>query len=62
MLSIGKRISFALHGENGASSLEYVVIISIVIVLCSVLAVFGDNIQSFMGNGVKHASHIGWRN
>lgn len=62
MQNIIYRMKYALGNETGASSLEYIVIISLVIVVCTALFFFSDDVAQFMGANVKKASHIGWEN
>lgn len=54
------KIIHALKGESGMSSMEAVVVVSIVIVLVTALMYFGDADKEFMAGGVRRASHVGW--
>lgn len=44
-----KRIKCALTGEDGASNIEIIVWISVVLIIATVLFVFGDQITGFLG-------------
>lgn len=60
---IGKithKIVHALQGESGMSSMEAVVVISIVIVIVTALIYFSGSNTKFMVGGVRRASHTGW--
>ena len=62
MKSIANRVNFVLGNEIGASSLEYIVIISLVIGVCTALFFFTDDVALLMGKNVEKASYIGWEN
>jgi len=50
---MNKRIFYVLHNERGASSLEVVIWISIIVVICSILLVFGRRVKDFLSSSVK---------
>ncbi len=62
MQNFKNRIKHTLQNEVGASSLEAIVIISLVIVISTALFFFSDDVMDFMGANVRKASHIGWDN
>ena len=52
MKDLMNRAKYVLDGEEGASNVEIIVWISVVLVLATVLFLFRDAIQNFINNAI----------
>lgn len=52
MKNLLNRAKFVLDGEDGASNVEIIVWISVVLVLATVLFLFRDTIEQFINNAI----------
>lgn len=52
MKSLLGRAKYVLGGEDGASNVEIIVWISVVLVLATILFLFRDQIQTFIQNAI----------
>lgn len=57
-MNIMKRVQTALTGEEGASNVEIIVWISVVLVIASALFIFRDQIGDFIGNAGKEVDDL----
>lgn len=53
-----KRVQAALQGEDGASNVEIIVWISVVLVIATVLFLFRDQISGFITNAGKQVNSL----
>lgn len=58
MKKIMKRVKTALNGEEGASNVEIIVWISVVMVIATVLFVFRGQIVGFLGRAGKQVDGL----
>lgn len=59
MKSILNKISYVMNGEDGASNVEIVVWISVVLIIATVLYLFKDAIIGFLERAVSRVNGLG---
>lgn len=59
MKSLLNRVSYVMDGEDGASNVEIVVWISVVLIIATVLYLFKDSIIGFLQRAINRVDNLG---
>lgn len=59
MKNLMNRVSFVMDGEDGASNVEIVVWISVVLIIATVLYLFKDAIIGFLQRAINRVNGLG---
>lgn len=59
MKNLMNRVSYVMDGEDGASNVEIVVWISVVLIIATVLYLFKDSIIGFLQRAINRVNNLG---
>lgn len=59
MKNLMNRVSYVMDGEDGASNVEIVVWISVVLIIATVLYLFKDSIIGFLQRAINRVDNLG---
>lgn len=59
MKNLMNRVSYVMDGEDGASNVEIVVWISVVLIIATVLYLFKDAIIGFLQRAINRVNNLG---
>ncbi len=59
MKNLMNRVSYVIDGEDGASNVEIVVWISVVLIIATVLYLFKDAIIGFLQRAINRVNNLG---
>ena len=62
MKNLMNRVSYVMDGEDGASNVEIVVWISVVLIIATVLYLFKDAIIGFLNRAINRVNGLGTGN